>query len=72
MLVEEALLEVRKAGDLLLCIFTQLFVIEGKLQALDKRMNDGSEEVLSVPLSRDMSHVIQHLMVRLVSQPFRP
>lgn len=64
-LVEGTLLEVRKIGDLLPGIFTQLSVIEGKLQALDQRMKNGSEEVLSVPLRRDMNPVIQHLMVRL-------
>jgi len=64
-LVEGTSSEVRKVVDSLPGIFTQLSVIEGKLQELSRRIESGSDEIpSSVLLKRNMEYVIQHLMVK--------
>jgi len=57
--------EVRKVVDLLPGIFTQLSVIEGKLQELSERFERASNEIpSSILLKRNMEYVVQHLMVK--------
>jgi len=57
--------EVRKVVDLLPGIFTQLSVIEGKLQELSERFESASKGVpSSILLKRNMEYVVQHLMVK--------